>query len=392
MRVLLVSFVDDNRWSGMGKWTHCIAHGLKQLGHQPTAWFSNDFPALQHRWRWAVLLFPVVLAWRIWRRRSDFDAVVIHEPGGFWYGLMRRLRLPVPPMVAMCHNVESKHFYEMVDFTAAGLATIPRATRIKVPLFRLWQSDGAIRFSDHVICLSSIDRDYLRQRLGIPSERITRMANGVSAVNIAARPRSASGSRVLFVGGWLDVKGRCVLPSLWAKVRAQSPESTLTILGAGQSADTVLADFAAEHRSSITVIVRLTGEAELIDQYARHDVFLMPSLSEGSSLALLEAMAAGMPVVATRAGGIPDVIAHESNGLLFNTSNTDEGAAQVCRLLTQPELSMRLGLAARTSAQERTWLDTCRVFLSAVDKVVGNCSATAIAEDCPPPARTLENL
>jgi glycosyltransferase involved in cell wall biosynthesis len=154
-------------------------------------------------------------------------------------------------------------------------------------------------------------------------------------------------------------------------------------LGAGQPAENVLADFAPDQRDSIQVILRLTGEADLIDQYARHDVFLMPSLSEGSSLALLEAMAAGMAVVATRVGGIPDVIAHEINGVLFEPANIDDGAAQVCRLLAQHDLSERLGEAARTSTEKLGWPNSCLVFLSAVQKAVENSSHPAVPEECP---------
>jgi len=74
--------------------THCIADGLRELatGNYPGSLVSS--PRSRRSYRWAVLLFPVALAWRIWRRRADFDAVVIHEPAGFWYGLMRRFARP----------------------------------------------------------------------------------------------------------------------------------------------------------------------------------------------------------------------------------------------------------------------------------------------------------
>ena len=104
-RILLVSFVGNNRWSGMGKWTHSMADSLSELGHEPSVWFAEDFPRFANRQRWAVLLFPLALAWRIWKKRGEFDVVVIHEPSGFWYGLLRRIGCQIPPMIAMCHNV-----------------------------------------------------------------------------------------------------------------------------------------------------------------------------------------------------------------------------------------------------------------------------------------------
>jgi glycosyltransferase involved in cell wall biosynthesis len=375
LRILLVSFVGDNRWSGMGKWTHSIADCLAELGHKPSLWFLEDFPQFRNRWRWAVLLFPPVLAWRIWKRRGDFDVVVIHEPSGFWYGLMRRIGCHIPPMIAMCHNVESKHQRELVEYASHGLAVVPWASRLKVPLFRRWQSDGAIRLADHAICLSSVDREYLLRRLKLPSQRVTVMMNGVSPEPFCAKRKSGRG-RVLFVGGWLDVKGRRVLPGLWSKVRARISTATLTIVGAGLSPEIVLRDFASEDRVSITVISRLTSEPELLAQYAEHDLFLMPSLSEGSSLALLEAMAAGLPVVATAVGGNPDIVTHGVSGLLFAPGDSDQGAAHICRLLEDSATAARLGRAGHERARLLSWHESCRALISAVAVVGGQRPVT----------------
>ncbi len=369
LRILLVSYVANNRWSGMGKWTHTMADCLTQLGHQPTAWFEEDFPRLANCRRWAALLFPVALAWRIWKMRGDFDVVVIHEPSGFWCGLMRAMGCKIPPMIAMCHNVESKHYKEMVQYASRGAAVLPWASRLKIPLLRNWQSDGAIRLADHVICLSSIDREYLLGRLRVPPQRLTLMINGVFSEQFWAKG-GHGGGRVLFVGGWLDVKGRRVLPCLWSKVRARTPSATLTIVGAGQPSEIVLRDFASQDRASVTVISRLTSEADLLTQYADHDVFLMPSLSEGSSLALLEAMAAGLPVVAAAAGGNPDIVTDGVNGLLFAPGDPGQGGAQICRLLEDGATAERLGQAAIRRARMLGWDQSCQALVSAVTAAV----------------------
>jgi glycosyltransferase involved in cell wall biosynthesis len=373
LRILLVSFVANNRWSGMGKWTHSIADGLTERGHEPSAWFSEDFPGLSHGSS-SALLFPVALAWRLWKKRADFDVVVIHEPSGFWYGLMRSIGCKVPPMIAMCHNVESKHHREMVRYTSQGLAAVPAASRLKVPLFRSWQSDGAVRLADHVICLSSVDREYLLGQLRIPRQRVTLMLNGVSPTSANQEAflakRKQSGGRVLFVGGWIHVKGRRVLPAVWSKIHARIPNATLTIVGAGQPPEIVLRDFASEDRASVTVIFRLTRESELAAQFADHDVFLMPSLSEGSSLALLEAMAAGLPVVATAVGGNPDIVTDGVNGLLFAPEDFDRGAAQVCRLLEDPTARAQLAEAARARVHGLSWHHECHAFVAAAQAAV----------------------
>jgi glycosyltransferase involved in cell wall biosynthesis len=256
----------------------------------------------------------------------------------------------------------------MVAYAARGLAVVPWASRLKIPLFRTWQSDGAIRFADHTVCLSSIDKDYLLRRLKVPSQRVTRMINGVSPEQFWAK-RSGGGGRILFVGNWLDTKGRRVLPGLWSKIRARVSTATLTIVGAGLPSETVLRDFASQDRGSVTVISRLTSELELVAQYSDHDLFLMPSLSEGSSLALLEAMAAGLPVVATTVGGNPDIVTDGVDGLLFAPVDPDQGAAHVCRMLEDPSAAARLGQAARERAHILDWQQSGEALLSAVASV-----------------------
>src|SRR5437870_7754395 len=122
-----------------------------------TCLFTRNVPAVARPGLVAVLLFPIALALRLWRDGTGFDAVLIHEPAGFWYGLLRKLRPSLPPMIAVCHNVESRHFSDLCGAAAVGAAFVPLGMRLKTPLFRLWQSDGAIRLADHVVCLSTVD-------------------------------------------------------------------------------------------------------------------------------------------------------------------------------------------------------------------------------------------
>jgi L-malate glycosyltransferase len=86
---------------------------------------------------------------------------------------------------------------------------------------------------------------------------------------------------------------------------------------------------------------------------AELSVSVLPSLSEGLSNALLESMAAGVPVVATRVGGTAEALHDGENGLLVPPSDPDAIANAICRLLDAPDLASQLGLAARRSIVER---------------------------------------
>jgi glycosyltransferase involved in cell wall biosynthesis len=339
----------------MGKWQNCMAHALTELGHDTTVWFADDFPKLRNSGRFSVLMFPIALALRLWREQDTFDVVVAHEPNGFWYALMRRVSPSLPPMIAMCHNVESKVFKELLTAASQGFAKVKIGNRIKTPLLRRWQSDGAIRNADRVVCLSSADRDYLINRLGCDPKRVTSQINGVGPEHFLTVKKTESFRKVLFVGGWVDVKGRRLLPKIWSRIRLRSPEARLTAIGTGLSAETVLADFKPQDRDSVTVIPRLTDPSDMSAQFENHDVLLVPSISEGSPLVVIEAMAGMLPVVAAHVGGIPDIITHESNGLLFSAMDLEDAATQVCKLIEDPALTMRIAKCAQERAHSLTW-------------------------------------
>jgi glycosyltransferase involved in cell wall biosynthesis len=374
LRLLLVSFIDDSRATGMGRWTHGIAEGLHQLGHVATSWFMGDFPKVARTGRLAVLLLPIALALRLRRDGARFDAVLIHEPTGFWYGLLRKCRPNLPPMILICHNVESRYFADLGRAAAAGAAILPLGMRLKTPIFRLWQSDGAIGLADHVVCLSTVDCDYVVRHLGRRPDTVTRMTNGVASDSFTRPGRSHDGCRVLFVGGWLDVKGRRLLPRIWSAVRAKRPDATLTLVGVGS--DAVLAEFDSGDRATVTVVDHLLDEAAMAAVYAVHDVLLVASISEGCPLAVLEAMAAGLPVVAPIVGGIPDIVTNGVSAALYNPLDVDGAAEATCRVLEDPEGAAALGAAAHTAACRLTWRASAATIATAAKQLIEACTVT----------------
>jgi len=102
-----------------------------------------------------------------------------------------------------------------------------------------------------------------------------------------------------------------------------------------------------------------TGFCEDLDRcYAMMDVLVQPSLSEALSLSILEALQRGIPIIASRTGGIPEIVRHEFNGLLCPTGDDNELARQVERFVKDPSLRERLRLGAQTRLDDRFSLTT----------------------------------
>ena len=113
--------------------------------------------------------------------------------------------------------------------------------------------------------------------------------------------------------------------------------------------------------------------ASIRDYTAKSGFLILPSLEENCPMAILEAMAAGVPVVASRIGGIPDLIHHDETGLLFDPNDGSDIRRQVERIATDAELRIRLGLNAKAEALRRfhpkvvaqTHIETYREILCA---------------------------
>jgi glycosyltransferase involved in cell wall biosynthesis len=133
------------------------------------------------------------------------------------------------------------------------------------------------------------------------------------------------------------------------------PQARLALVGDGPHRQQLERVFAG----SATTFVGYLGGEELAGAYASADAFVFPSCTETLGLVLLEAMAAGSPVVAARRGGIPDIVSDGLNGCLYEPDGVDDGAASLIaattRLLGNAEQRQALRLEARLEAERWGW-------------------------------------
>lgn len=148
--------------------------------------------------------------------------------------------------------------------------------------------------------------------------------------------------------GWLtDIKGHRFLVDAVAQLKQEHPRLHLVILGDGDQHDTLLRQAS---KAGISHAVHLVGRREEVElALAGMDCFVLPSLNEGMGRALIEAMAAGLPVIASRVGGIPALIEDEKNGLLVPAGDSLALAAALRRILSDPTWACRLGRNAMQS-------------------------------------------
>jgi len=208
-----------------------------------------------------------------------------------------------------------------------------------------------------VIAVSrAVARD-LRARPGLPvaADRLRVVYNGLDLARVQAAeplPRAALGvpagaPLVVCVGNLFPIKGQRLLISAFARLRQRLPAAHLLLVGEGPDRP-ALERLAAAHGQQEHVHF-LGARADAPAILAASDVVAVPSLAEGLPLVPLEALALGKPVVATRAGGLPEIIAHGVTGLLVPPRRPEALAAALLAVLTQPAYAA--ALAARGRAQ-----------------------------------------
>ncbi|MEW5995113.1 MAG: glycosyltransferase family 4 protein, partial [Candidatus Zixiibacteriota bacterium] len=154
----------------------------------------------------------------------------------------------------------------------------------------------------------------------------------------------------------------CIVEA-YAIVKQKYPRAELTIAGDGPERDNLEAQVRQERLTGVS-FVHHAGPSGLADLLAEADVYVNASSIDGLPFSLTAAMAVGMPVVTTDAGGISEVLRDEENGLVFRSDDPAGLAEQIIRLIESPELVRRLSDRARESAANISQSATVRSWRS----------------------------
>jgi glycosyltransferase involved in cell wall biosynthesis len=210
------------------------------------------------------------------------------------------------------------------------------------------------RLATAITAVSEEAADLLSRHARIPRTRIAVIPNGVDTDVLCPGPRAGvlravgvpDGAFVIGTVGRLDpIKGHVHLLGAAAEVVTKHPRCHFVFVGQGPAGDAL-----AEQASALGLNghVHFLGARNDILQLLREmDIFVLPSLSEGMSNALLEAMATGLPCVATSVGGNKELVRHRHSGFLVPPASARHLAAAIVRLAGDASMRARLGAAAR---------------------------------------------
>ena len=208
--------------------------------------------------------------------------------------------------------------------------------------------------ADAVVTVSDFARAQLLPLVDAEQgERIQTVHCGIEPSNYSANgrgPGEKGRMRVLSVARLDRRKGLSVLLDALAQLREQTRAIELTIVGDGPARPEIERGARELGIEDAVTLVGAVGQDQVADFYGRADVFCLPSFAEGIPIVLMEAMASGLPVVATRVMGVPELV-EDDCGLLVSPACPDEIAAALARLSDDPKLRARLGEAGRRKVE-----------------------------------------
>lgn len=206
--------------------------------------------------------------------------------------------------------------------------------------------------SDCIVCVSDDAAEVALRLEKVSARKIQVIRNGVDVSAFPAQGRSLSGrtASAIHVGRLNFIKDQRSLLRATRLVVDQERAFQLSIVGDGpdrQHLETLC------ERLSLREHVHFLGFRDDVREFlAQADMFVLASISEGISLTLLEAMAASLPVVATRVGGNPEVVIDQVTGLLVPPEAPEALAEAMLKLVREADLARRMGSRGRTRAQE----------------------------------------
>lgn len=172
------------------------------------------------------------------------------------------------------------------------------------------------------------------------------LPNGVDVPTVVAKT-SSTPPRILSVGSLTEQKNHAALIGALAEVRRAGVAFTADIIGAGVLKSTLEKQIAEAGLENQVALLGSLPATKVHTHYAAADLFVLSSSWEGSPNVVLEAMSYGLPIVATRVGGVPDMLQDGKEGVLVPAGDTGSLAAAIGALLADPGRGRVLGMAAR---------------------------------------------
>lgn len=294
----------------------------------------------------------------------DADVVHCHTWYTFFAGFTAK-KLYSKPLVVTMHSLEPLRPWKAQQLGTGGYE------------MSLWAERTGVQAADRVIAVSKSMKSDVVECYGIPEEKVDVIYNGIDVdefrhtdSRMAIEKYKIPGPYVLFVGRITEQKGIRYLIEAVDGI----DDGTYVVICAGPADTKELSDWlhkAVKNNRRIVLIEEMVGKDELIELYSNAQAFVCPSVYEPFGIINLEAMACKTPVVASRVGGIVEVVDDKVNGFLLPPKDPKAIANAVNGILGSRDLRERLAEAGRDKVErEFSWESIAKKTISLYQDVI----------------------
>lgn len=282
--------------------------------------------------------------YRFWKLLRQLTPTIVHTRN------MGTIEYVIPALLAgVKHRIHGEHGRDMLDIDGSNQKYI-FMRRLYAP------------FVSRFITMSRDLEQWLIDLVGIPVRKVTQLYNGVDVQRFDSATLYQRGDFGLYkhdfvigtVGRLQGEKDQATLIKAFSQLHKESSDMAslkLLIIGDGPERSTLEA--LAADRGVADKVLFLGARDDVASMLGMLDLFVLPSLGEGISNTILEAMASALPVVATRVGGNPELVEHGVTGLLVNAADEQAMADAIAVYLKSPELLIAHGTAGRKVVEDK---------------------------------------
>ncbi len=246
--------------------------------------------------------------------------------------------------------------------------------------FRLWEVANSLRDADLSLFCNRRDLDYAVEKLGVDVDRASLFENGIpeAFLNLPFEPTPEAEDsviRIALVATYIPRKGIYYGVPALNKIMARYPQVEVSFVGTGCPEAQVYADFDPSVHDRIRVVPRYKHET-LPELLRGHHIKLFPTLSEGFSVALMDALACGLAPVTTTTPGPMEVVRDGDNGILVPPRDSEAIAQALERLITDRPYLEKLRRNAYATAQKYSWQGIARDNLTLYEAALSHKRGT----------------
>lgn len=208
-----------------------------------------------------------------------------------------------------------------------------------------------VALADFVVCISEFCRNQARQFCRHEDwSRLHIVRCGIDPALYGMARRTPPLRRILFVGRLVPVKGVSVLLGAFGRIASKFPEAVMTIVGDGPERAKLEAAAARLELGNRIAFTGALSQRKVAARMAESDLFVLPSFAEGLPVVLMEAMASGLPVIATNVAGTPELVEDNITGRLVEAGDEEQLARTMDDYLTDPRPAVEMAGRGRSRA------------------------------------------